>query len=120
MHRIRIGSILLLASLSAGWAHAQQALPLPQSVEAQLPGLIETYKDFHRHPELSHHEEHTSAALAADLRHLGYTVTEHVGVYQDGSKAWGIVAVLENGPGPRLLIRTDMDALPVEEKTGVD
>jgi amidohydrolase len=120
MHRIRIGSILLLASLSAGLAHAQQALPLPQSVEAQLPGLIETYKDFHRHPELSHHEEHTSAALAADLRHLGYTVTEHVGVYQDGSKAWGIVAVLENGPGPRLLIRTDMDALPVEEKTGVD
>ncbi len=85
-----------------------------------MPALIETYKDFHRNPELSHREEHTSAKLAADLRQLGYTVTEHVGKYQDGSQAWGIVAIFENGPGPRLLIRTDMDALPVEEKTGVD
>jgi hippurate hydrolase len=85
-----------------------------------LPALTETYKDFHRHPELSHHEEQTSAKLAADLRQLGYTVTEHVGKYMDGSQAWGIVAIFENGPGPRLLIRTDMDALPVEEKTGVD
>jgi amidohydrolase len=108
---------LLLVSVSAA---AQQPLPLAQSVEAQLPALTETYKDFHRHPELSHHEEQTSAKLAADLRQLGYTVTEHVGKYMDGSQAWGIVAVLENGPGPRLLIRTDMDALPVEEKTGVD
>jgi len=95
-------------------------MPLSQSVEAQLPALSETYKNFHRNPELSHHEEHTSAKLAADLRALGYTVTEHVGVYQDGSKAWGIVAVLENGNGPRLLIRSDMDALPLEEKTGLD
>jgi hippurate hydrolase len=93
---------------------------LNQSVQAQLPSLIETYKDFHRNPELSHHEEQTSAKLAADLRKLGYTVTEHIGTYMDGSKAWGIVAILENGPGPRLLIRSDMDALPVEEKTGVD
>ncbi|WP_263354455.1 amidohydrolase [Acidicapsa acidisoli] len=88
-----------------------------------MPALVETYKDFHGHPELSHHEEQTSAKLAADLRKLGYQVTERVGVYQDGantSKAWGIVAVLENGPGPRLLIRTDMDALPVEERTGLD
>ncbi len=99
---------------------AQQPADLKASVEAQLPSLTETYKDFHRNPELSHHEEHTSAKLAADLRALGYTVTEHVGVYMDGSKAWGIVAVLENGPGPRLLIRSDMDALPVEEKTGLD
>jgi amidohydrolase len=99
---------------------AQQPADLKASVEAQLPSLTETYKDFHRNPELSHHEEHTSAKLAADLRALGYTVTEHVGVYMDGAKAWGIVAVLENGPGPRLLIRSDMDALPVEEKTGLD
>jgi amidohydrolase len=108
--------LLWLAALVS----AQQPPPLPQSVNAQLPSLIETYKSFHRNPELSHHEEHTSATLAAALRQLGYQVTEHVGVYQDGSKAWGVVAVLENGPGPRLLIRSDMDALPVEEKTGVD
>jgi amidohydrolase len=99
---------------------AQAPVPLARSVQAQLPALIETYKDFHRNPELSHHEEQTSAKFAADLRQLGYTVTEHVGKYRDGSQAWGIVAILENGPGPRLLIRTDLDALPVEEKTGVD
>ena len=120
MHRIHLVSSVLCASAFAGIAIAQQPPPLFQSVDAQLPGLIETYKDFHRNPELSHHEEHTSAKLAADLRQLGYAVTEHVGKYQDGSQAWGIVAVLENGPGPRLLMRTDMDALPVEEKTGVD
>jgi len=121
MLSIRTASTLLLAPVCSGLAlsvTAQQ--PLPQSVDAQLPALVETYKDFHRNPELSHHEEHTSAKLAADLRQLGYQVTEHVGKYQDGSQAWGLVAVLENGPGPRLLIRTDMDALPVEEKTGVD
>jgi metal-dependent amidase/aminoacylase/carboxypeptidase family protein len=56
------------------------------------PALVETYKDFHRNPELSHHEEHTSAKLSRRPAQLGYTVTEHVGVYQDGSKAHGIVA----------------------------
>jgi amidohydrolase len=99
---------------------AQLPANLKSSVDAQLPSLAETYKDFHRNPELSHHEEHTSAKLAEGLRKLGYTVTEHVGVYMDNSKAWGIVAVFENGPGPRLLIRADMDALPLEEKTGLD
>src|SRR5580698_6223639 len=119
MPRLILASLLLVVSY-AGFAAAQQPLPLSQSVEAQLPALVETYKDFHRNPELSHHEEQTSAKLAADLRKLGYQVTERVGKYMDGSQAWGIVAILENGPGPRLLIRTDMDALPVEEKTGVD
>ncbi len=98
---------------------AQAPADLKPSVEAQLPTLIEAYKDFHSTPELSHSEEHTSAKLATDLRKLGYSVTEHVGLYADGTKAWGVVALLENGPGPRLLIRSDMDALPVEEKTGV-
>jgi hippurate hydrolase len=89
-------------------------------VQAQLPALTETYKQLHRSPELSHHEEKTSAFLAAELRKAGYTVTERVGKYEDGSQAYGIVAIMENGPGPRLLIRSDMDALPVEEKTGLD
>jgi len=119
MSRISVAPFLLLIALSSSCI-AQQPIPLTQSVETQLPSLVETYKDFHRHPELSHHEEQTSAKLAASLRNLGYQVTEHVGRYADGPQAWGIVAVLENGPGPRLLIRTDMDALPVEEKTGVD
>jgi len=119
MPSLRIATLSTLC-LTATIACAQQPSGLTESVQGQLPALVETYKDFHRNPELSHHEEHTSAALAADLRKLGYTVTEHVGLYQDGSHAFGIVAVLENGPGPRLLIRSDMDALPVEEKTGLD
>jgi len=93
---------------------------LSASVEKQLPALTKTYKHLHRNPELSLHEEQTSAFLAADLRKLGYTVTEHVGKYADGTQGFGVVAVLENGPGPRLMIRTDMDALPVTEKTGLD
>jgi amidohydrolase len=93
---------------------------LAESVRRQLPALSETYKQLHRSPELSQHEERTSAFLAGELRKLGYTVTEHVGKYEDGSQAYGVVAVMENGAGPRVLIRTDMDALPVEEKTGLD
>ena len=93
---------------------------LASSVNLQLPALTETYMHLHRSPELSRHEENTSAFLAAELRKLGYSVTEHIGKYEDGEPAFGVVAILENGPGPRLLIRTDMDALPVEEKTGLD
>jgi amidohydrolase len=104
----------------AGAAIAQTSPNLSASVQAQLPSLTETYKHLHRNPELSHREENTSAYLAGELRKAGYTVTEHVGKYQDGTQAFGIDAVLENGPGPRLLIRSDMDALPVEEKTGLD
>ncbi len=96
------------------------ASDLAASAQRQLPGLTETYKHLHRNPELSRHEEQTSAYLAGELRKLGYTVTEHVGKYEDGAQAFGVVAVLENGAGPRLLLRTEMDALPVVEKTGLD
>jgi hippurate hydrolase len=94
--------------------------PLQDSVQSQLPSLTETYKHLHRNPELSHYEKQTSIFMAGELRKLGYTVTEHVGKYADGTQAWGIVAILENGTGPRLLLRTELDALPVEEKTGLD
>src|SRR5512141_74897 len=94
------------------------AQDLPSLVNSQIPGLVETYKGIHAHPELSRQEERTSALLAAELRKAGYTVTEHVGKYPDGTQAYGIVAILENGPGPRLLIRADMDALPIIEETG--
>ena len=101
---------------------AQSTAPasLAASVENQLPTLTETYKHLHRNPELSRHEEQTAAFMAGELRKLGYTVTEHVGKYEDGASAVGIIAILENGPGPRLLLRTELDALPVEEKTGLD
>lgn len=93
---------------------------LSTSVQQQLPALEATYKQLHRSPELSRQEEKTSAFLAGELRKLGYSVTEHVGKYDDGLQAYGVVAIMQNGAGPRVLIRTDMDALPVEEKTGVD
>jgi hippurate hydrolase len=107
---------LAIASLIAAPIFAQNLTTL---IDNQLSGLLEIYKDIHVHPELSHQESRTSALLANELRKAGYTVTERVGKYPDGSQAYGVVAVLENGPGPRLLIRADMDALPVVEETGL-
>ena len=95
------------------------AQDLPALVNDELPGLVATYKEIHEHPELSHHEERTAALLAEELRKAGYTVTEHVGKYPDGSQAYGVVGILKNGAGPTLLIRTDEDALPIVEETGV-
>lgn len=108
---------VLLTCLSAAPSWAQS---LPSVVSSETPNLVATYKGLHTHPELSHHEEHTSALLAAELRKAGYSVTERVGKYPDGSQAYGVVAILQNGPGRRLLIRTDLDALPVTEETGLD
>jgi hippurate hydrolase len=96
--------------------HAQDAATL---ITRQTPALVETYKDLHAHPELSHHEERTSTILAKGLREAGYTVAEHVGVYPDGSHAFGVVGILKDGPGQTLLIRGDMDALPIVEETGL-
>jgi len=116
--------VFVVAAVAAGAfplaAQNPIATGLAATAQRQLPALTETYQHLHRNPELSRHEEQTSAFVAGELRKLGYTVTEHVGKYADGVQAFGIVAVLENGAGPRLLIRTDMDALPVEEKTGLD
>ena len=70
------------------------------------------YLDLHEHPELSGHETQTAAKLAEHLRAAGYEVTEHVG-------GTGIVALLRNGSGPTVMLRTELDALPVEEKTGL-
>jgi hippurate hydrolase len=87
--------------------------------QKQLPELVEMYKGIHAHPELSHYEEHTSALVAAELKKAGYTVTDHIGVYLDGTKAYGVVGVLKNGAGPTLLVRGDMDGLPIVEETGL-
>ena len=84
-----------------------------------INGLVDVYKDLHAHPELSHHEERTAAIIAKALRADGYTVTEHIGKYPDGSKSFGVVGILKNGAGPTLLVRADMDALPIIEETGV-
>src|SRR5690242_2290955 len=70
------------------------------------------YRRLHQNPELSHHEEHTAAAVAERLRDCGYDVHEHIG-------GTGVVAMLPNGDGPTVLLRADMDALPVREQTGL-
>jgi hippurate hydrolase len=109
-------TLLLYLLAAPGLAAAQE---LGAVVNKELSGLVDTYKGIHEHPELSHHEERTAALLASELHNAGYTVTERVGKYPDGTQAYGVVAMLQNGPGPRLLIRADMDALPVVEETGV-
>lgn len=119
---LRVFSICALAgvSLPLNSQSAVAASDLATSAEHQLPALTETYKHLHENPELSGHETQTAAYVSAALEKLGYAVTAHVGKYKDGTQAEGVVAVMENGAGPRLLLRTELDALPVEEKTGLD
>jgi hippurate hydrolase len=112
---LRILSAICLLALAAT-SHAGDAT---SAIQQQTPALLETYKDLHAHPELSHREDRTAAILAKALRAAGYTVADHVGVYPDGSHAFGVVGILRNGPGQTLLVRGDMDALPIVEETGL-
>lgn len=88
--------------------------------DAELPSLLVIYKDFHSHPELSTREEKTSAIVAKELKATGCAVTDHVGKYAKPElTGYGVVGVMKNGAGPTVLVRTDMDALPVHEETGL-
>src|SRR6266404_5069217 len=100
--------LLLVATVSV------YAQPSSRSSEVQTvyPDAQAFYLDLHQNPELSSHEVQTASKLAGHLRDLGYEVTEHVG-------GTGVVAVLKNGTGPTVMFRTELDALPVEEKTGL-
>ena len=104
-----LSKFLLLAVLTAV-AFAQA--PSSKELENAYPDAHALYLDLHQNPELSSHETQTAAKLAARLRSAGYDVTEHVG-------GTGVVAILKNGPGPTIMLRTELDALPVEEKTGL-
>ena len=104
------------------FSQTKDTMPTPtlENIEAQInsqlkentPSLLELYKYLHQNPELSEQEEETSQKMGAELRKLGYEVTEKFGDY-------GVVGILKNGTGKTILIRADMDALPVEEKTGL-
>jgi amidohydrolase len=109
----------VVVGMSVGAAGVALAQDVSGFVGGEVPGLVATYKGLHGEPELSHHEAKTSALLAEELRKAGYTVTERVGKYPDETQAYGVVAILKNGKGPTLLIRADMDALPVTEATGL-
>ncbi len=107
---MRSANHCLIAALSVfAWAQIPSA---SQEVDAVYPEAHSLYLDLHQNPELSSHETQTAAKLASRLRGLGYEVTEHVG-------GTGIVALLKNGAGPTIMLRTELDALPVEEKTGL-
>jgi len=104
---------LFLLILTALAAHAlAQNSGMSKEVEAVYPEARKIYEELHRNPELSSHETETAAKLAGHLRSLGYEVTEHVG-------GTGVVAILKNGAGPTVMLRTELDGLPVEEKTGL-
>ncbi|MGB2590712.1 MAG: amidohydrolase [Candidatus Acidiferrum sp.] len=93
---------------------------LDQRISKEEPSLLATYKHLHENPELSTQEKESSALISAELKKLGYEVTDHFGQYDDPSLvSYGIVAVLKNGPGPAVYVRTDMDALPIVENTGL-
>ena len=107
---MKLKLVLAVAALMA--PTAAPATPLADSIRADMPQLMALYRDLHANPELSMQEVRTPAKLAPEMRKLGFDVTEHVG-------KTGVVAVMKNGPGPVLLIRADMDALPVREQTGL-
>jgi hippurate hydrolase len=110
-------SVSILSMLGTGLALAQGS-PAEQAAVSELPSLLAIYKDIHAHPELSTREEKTSALVAKELRAAGCEVTENFGRYDNPNlKCYGVIGIMKNGNGPSVLVRTDMDALPVEEDT---
>jgi len=101
---------LILVCLST--LASAQSSTTPKEIDSVYPNAHALYLDIHEHPELSAHETETAGKLATQFRNLGYDVTEHVG-------GTGVVAMMKNGAGPTILLRTELDALPVEEKTGL-
>ena len=107
---MRLAFATLIAAMTLPTPAAAAALK--DAIAADMPQLMTMYRDFHANPELSMQEVRTPAKAAAEMRKLGFQVTEKVG-------KTGLVAVMKNGPGPTLLLRADMDALPVVEQTGL-
>jgi len=117
--KIRSLLILVLSILYLPFAVAQET-PVEKAAISELPSLLSIYKDIHSHPELSGHEQSTAALVAKELRAAGCEVTENFGRYEEPNlKCYGVVGVMKNGNGPTVLVRTDMDALPVHEETGL-
>ena len=126
MRRILASTLLWGALMTSAHAQGgnrpsarQQHSPAPPAraelsaaVRRDMPDLIAIYRDFHEHPELSMQETRSAARMAEEARRAGFEVTTGVG-------GTGVVAVMRNGAGPTLLLRADMDALPVEEQTGL-
>ena len=113
MKRLAALPLFLFAALAS-------AQTIDQMIDREMPSLVATYKQLHAAPELSMQEKKSSEFVAAQLRALGYEVTYPFGHYSEEQySCYGVVAVMKNGAGPTVLVRADMDALPVEEQTGV-
>jgi hippurate hydrolase len=115
--RVAIGALAAaLAAAGAADSAGMDAPTIKAAVDRQLdldyPALDALYKDLHSHPELGFQEVRTAAKLAAEMRAIGFEVTEHVG-------KTGLVAIYKNGSGPTVLVRTELDALPMQETTGL-
>jgi hippurate hydrolase len=104
---------LLLASAVQAQDAAKYKAAVAGQVNGMYPKLEALYRDLHAHPEIGFQEVRTAARLAAEMRAIGFEVTEKVG-------KTGLVALYKNGAGPTVLVRTELDGLPMEEKTGLD
>ncbi|MSU20098.1 MAG: amidohydrolase [Pedosphaera sp.] len=112
-----VSSLLAIAlagvtALAQGAGPAALREPVQSRINLESSRLVALYKELHAHPELSYQEEKTAAQIADQLKEAGFEVTAKVGGH-------GVVGVLRNGAGPTILIRTDLDALPVKEETGL-
>src|ERR1700727_836164 len=105
-------AVVAVSPASAELDVAKLKASIETSVEADYPKLEALYKDIHAHPEVAFQEVKTAAKLAAEMRALGFEVTEKIG-------KTGLVAIYKNGDGPTIMVRTELDALPMEEKTGL-
>lgn len=130
MKRILTTTAICAAMMFGASASAHD---IGKGVEGDQAYVMDLYKHFHENPELSFKEKETAARLATELKDLGFDVTENVGdawvrkkVMKDvgeilpGVGGYGVVAVMKNGEGPTVMLRADIDALPLEEKTGLD
>ena len=109
---VSLATVHVAAQPAARPASARWTVPTPAEVDAVYGDVESLYVDLHQHPELAFQETQTSSKLAGRMKALGYDVSTGVG-------RTGVVAVMKNGPGPTVMMRTELDALPVEEKTGL-
>jgi hippurate hydrolase len=117
---LRVAVVVFVALAAAGRNAALAQNDLDARVGKQMESLLAIYKQLHEHPELSTQEKETSALIAKELQAAGFEVTDHFGQYDSPDlQAYGVVGVLRNGAGPTVMVRTDMDALPIVENTGL-
>jgi len=109
---LALAALLGMANAASAADVAGTRTVIDRGFDAQYPHIEALYKDIHGHPELAFQEKRTAARLAAEMRALGYEVTEGIG-------KTGLVALYKNGPGPTVMVRTELDALPMPEKTGL-